>query len=74
MIAYYFKIFLGLFFILLGLIYIYRPNIVYKINDMIKEVLLNNSYIAMLRIKLAFLFILLGIILFYMGITKICGN
>jgi hypothetical protein len=74
MIAYYFKIFLGLFFILLGLIYIYRPNIVYKINDMIKEVLLNNSYIAMLRIKLAFLFILLGIIFFYMGITKICGN
>jgi hypothetical protein len=65
------KILLGLFLTLLGLGYICRPDIIERINKLLRETILNDSYIALERKKWGFFFILIGIVLFYMGMSRL---
>lgn len=69
----YFKLFFGLAILLLGLGYIYKPGVVERVNRVLKETLLNDSYIAMHRRKLGFLLTLVGATLIYMGVSRILG-
>lgn len=68
----YLKLFFGLVFVLLGLGYIYRPDAIERVNRLIKETFLNDSYVALHRKNWGFLLLLLGGILLYMGIVRIC--
>jgi len=67
----YLKIFFGLVFVLLGLGYVYKPEIIERINRLIKETFLNDSYIALHRKNWGFLLLLVGGLLIYMGVTRV---
>jgi uncharacterized protein YjeT (DUF2065 family) len=69
----YLKIFFGLLFVLLGLGYIYRPDAIERINRLIRETFLNDSYVALHRRNWGFLLLLLGAILLYMGLSRLRG-
>lgn len=69
----YLKLFFGLLFILLGLGYIYRPDAIQRINRIIRETFLNDSYVALHRRNWGFLLLLLGGVLVYMGIARLRG-
>lgn len=69
----YLKIFFGLVFILLGLGYIYKPGIIERVNRLIKETFLNDSYVALHRKNWGFLLLLVGGVLVYMGVSRALG-
>ena len=69
----YLKVFFGLLFVLLGLGYIYKPEIVERVNRLIRETFLNDSYVALHRRNWGFLLLLLGGILVYMGSSRLFG-
>ena len=69
----YFKLFFGLIILLLGFGYIYRPDIIERINKVLKETLLNDSYVALHRKNWGFFLILMGATLIYMGISRCSG-
>ena len=69
----YLKIFFGLVFILLGLGYVYKPEIIERINRLIKETFLNDSYVALHRKNWGFLLLLVGGVLIYMGVSRTLG-
>ncbi len=69
----YLKIFFGLLFILLGLGYIYKPGIIERVNRLIKETFLNDSYVALHRKNWGFLLLLVGGVLVYMGVSRTLG-
>ncbi|HAT72361.1 MAG TPA: hypothetical protein DCS63_06050 [Elusimicrobia bacterium] len=69
----YIKIFFGLVFILLGLGYIYRPDAIERLNRLIKETFLNDSYVALHRKNWGFLLLLMGGVLIYMGVSRTRG-
>jgi len=66
----YLKIFFGLVFVLLGLGYIYKPEIIERINRLIKDTFLNDSYVALHRRNWGFLLLLVGGVLIYMGVSR----
>lgn len=67
----YLKFFFGLLFVLLGLGYIYKPEIIERINRLIRETFLNDSYVALHRRNWGFLLVLIGGILIYMGFSRL---
>jgi len=67
----YLKLFFGLVLLLLGFGYIYRPDIIERINRVLKETLLNDSYLALHRRNWGFLLVLLGATLLYMGLSRL---
>ena len=69
----YIKIFFGLVFLLLGHGYIYRPGIIERVNKIIRETFLNDSYVALHRKNWGFLLLLIGCVLLYMGMARIWG-
>ena len=69
----YNKIFFGLVFMLLGLGYIYRPDAIERLNRLIKETFLNDSYVALHRKNWGFLLLLMGGVLIYMGVSRVYG-
>lgn len=69
----YLKIFFGLVFVLLGLGYIYKPEVIERINRLIRETFLNDSYVALHRRNWGFLLVLLGAVLIYMGAARELG-
>ena len=69
----YLKIFFGLVFVLLGLGYVYKPEIIERINRLIKETFLNDSYVALHRKNWGFLLLLVGGVLIYMGASRAFG-
>ncbi|OGR80219.1 MAG: hypothetical protein A2X32_06140 [Elusimicrobia bacterium GWC2_64_44] len=69
----YLKIIFGLMFVLLGLGYIYRPDAIERINRLIRETFLNDSYVALHRRNWGFLLLLLGGVLLYMGLSRLRG-
>ena len=71
MVSPYIKLLFGLVIFLLGLGYIYRPDIVERWNRVLKETLLNDSYVALHRKSWGILLLLLGSILIYMGATRL---
>ena len=69
----YLKIFFGLVFVLLGLGYVYKPEVIERINRLIKETFLNDSYVALHRKNWGFLLLLVGGVLIYMGASRAFG-
>ncbi len=69
----YLKIFFGLLFILLGLGYIFKPEAIERVNRLIRETFLNDSYVALHRRNWGFLLLLLGSLLIYMGVSRARG-
>jgi uncharacterized protein YjeT (DUF2065 family) len=69
----YLKIFFGLVLVLLGLGYVYRPGAIERLNKLIRDTFLNDSYVALHRKNWGFLLLLLGGVLLYMGIARIYG-
>lgn len=66
-----FKIAAGLFCFVAGLGYLFRPDIIERVNALIKNTLLNDSYIALERKKWGAFLLLIGFLLLYMGISRI---
>ncbi|HAM39628.1 MAG: hypothetical protein A2474_06790 [Elusimicrobia bacterium RIFOXYC2_FULL_34_12] len=60
------KLFLGMFFLFLGFVYLYKPKFVIKINYYAKEFLFNDSYVLLRRKKIGILLVLLSLIAFFM--------
>ena len=66
-----FKTLAGFLLCILGMGYLFRPDIIERINYLIKETLLNDSHLALEHKKWGTFFILLGFLLFYMGINAL---
>lgn len=58
----------GLFFLVLGLGYLFRPDWITRINRVLREYLLNDSYIALERKKWGLFMLLLSCLFFYMAL------
>ena len=67
------KIVLGVFFLFLGLIYLYNPNLVLNINRVVREVFFNDKKVILERKKLAILFFCFAFLPLYMGFTSLAG-
>lgn len=63
----YFKLGVGFLSLLLGLGYLYRPDLIERMNAVLREYLLNDSYIALERRKWGFFFLLISFLFLYMG-------
>ena len=61
------KFILGIVCFMLGLGYLYRPDLISRLNTLLKESLLNDSYIALERRKWGMFFLLMAFLLFYMS-------
>lgn len=66
-----FKIFFGLVFFALGLGYLYRPDIIQRMNAVIREYLLNDSLIALERRKWGMFFLLISFLLLYLAYSQL---
>jgi len=67
------KISIGLLLFLMGLGYLYQPRLMERMNAVIREYLLNDSYIALERRKWGICFLLLSFLFLYMGYTALYG-
>ena len=65
------KIGLGLLLLFLGMALVFKPVIVKRILRLVKEIILNESFLLIERRKLGLLFVLVGLLLFYMGISRL---
>ncbi|OGR97332.1 MAG: hypothetical protein A2V88_01365 [Elusimicrobia bacterium RBG_16_66_12] len=65
------KIVVGLVCGLLGLGYLYRPDLIERMNAVLREYLLNDSYIALERRKWGMFFLLLSFLFLFMGWTAL---
>lgn len=61
------KIALGLLCGLLGLGYLYRPDLIERMNAVLRDYVLNDAYIALERRKYGMFFLLLAFLFLYMG-------
>ena len=65
------KIVVGLLCGLLGLGYLYRPDLIERMNAVLRDYLLNDSYIALERRKWGMFFLLVAFLFLYMGWTAL---
>ena len=65
------KILVGLLFGALGLGYLYRPDLIERMNAVLRDYLLNDSYIALERRKYGTFFLLMAFLFLYMGWTAL---
>ncbi len=61
------KIFIGLICGALGMGYLYRPDLIERMNAVLRDYLLNDAYIALERRKWGMFFLLLSFLFLYMG-------
>lgn len=61
------KIIIGLISGLLGLGYLYRPDLIERMNAVLRDYLLNDAYIALERRKWGMFFLLVSFLFLYMG-------
>ncbi len=66
-----YKVGFGLVSLLLGLGYLYRPDLIERMNAILRDYLLNDSYIALERRKWGVFFLLIGFLFLYMGLTAL---
>ena len=64
------KLLFGVLFITLGLGYLFRPDLIERLNAVIRETVLNDAYIALERRKYGAFFILIGSLLLYMALKR----
>ena len=67
------KIIIGLVFFVFGLGYLYRPDIIHRMNALIREYFLNDSLIALERRKWGMFFLLLSFLFLYMAYYQMYG-
>jgi hypothetical protein len=65
------KIAIGAASCLLGLGYLYRPDLIERMNALLRDYLLNDAYIALERRKWGLFFLLVSFLFLYMGVTAI---
>ena len=63
------KLVIGLLSTLLGLGYLYRPDIIERIICFLRETVLNDSHIALERRKWGVFFLLIGFLFLYMSFS-----
>ncbi len=61
------KIFIGVLSGLLGLGYLYRPDLIERMNGVLRDYLLNDAYIALERKKWGMFLLLVSFLFLYMG-------
>jgi hypothetical protein len=66
-----FKIVVGLASLVLGLGYLYRPDLIERMNALLRDYLLNDAYIALERRKWGMFFLLVSFLFLYMGWTSL---
>ncbi|MEK7390293.1 MAG: hypothetical protein AAB036_11425 [Elusimicrobiota bacterium] len=66
------EVFLGVLSGLLGLGYLYRPDLIERMNAVLRDYLLNDAYIALERKKWGTFLLLLSFIFLYMGRSSFC--
>ena len=59
---------IGVLAFLLGLGYLYRPDLIWRMNALLREYFLNDAHIALERKKWGIFFLLLGFLFIYIGI------
>lgn len=67
----YLKLAVGSLSLLLGLGYLYRPDLIERMNALLREYLLNDAYIALERKKWGAFFLLVAFLFLYMGWTSL---
>lgn len=65
------KVLAGCAFFFLGLGYLYRPDLIERMNALLREALLNDAHIALERRKYGVFFLLLALLFLYMGYTAL---
>lgn len=63
----FYKIIAGVICLVLGLGYLYRPDLIERMNAVIRQTILNDAYIALERRKWGLFFLLMGVLFLYMG-------
>lgn len=61
------KLAVGAVSLLLGLGYLYRPDLIERMNAVLREYILNDAYIALERKKWGTFFLLIAFLFLYMG-------
>ena len=64
-----FKILIGLLSGILGLGYLYRPDLIERMNAVLRDYVLNDAYIALERKKWGMFFLLVSFLFLYVGWT-----
>lgn len=67
----YFKLAVGAVSLLLGMGYLYRPDLIERMNAVLREYILNDAYIALERKKWGAFFLLVAFLFLYMGWTAL---
>jgi hypothetical protein len=70
----FFKVIVGVLSSILGLGYLYKPDLITRMNALLREYLLNDAYIALERKKWGAFFLLVGFLFLYMGLTPMGGR
>lgn len=65
------KLFIGMILGLLGLGYLYRPDLIERLNAVLRDYLLNDAHIALERRKWGMFFLLLSFLFLYTGWTAL---
>lgn len=65
------KISFGLIFLAMGLGYLYRPDLIARLNAILRDYLFNDAYMALERKKWGLFFLLLSFLFIYMGYTSV---
>lgn len=63
------KIVGGLICLVLGLGYLYRPDLITRMNALLREYILNDAHIALERKKWGIFFLLMSFLFLYMGFS-----
>lgn len=64
-----FEISAGILFLFMGLGYLYRPDLISRMNAVLRDYFLNDSYMALERKKWGLFFLLMSLLFLYMGYT-----
>lgn len=70
----WFKIGVGFVFFILGLGYLVRPDLIARMNAVIREYLLNDAHITLERKKWALFFLLVAFLFLYMGVMSLVSG
>lgn len=68
------KLFFGVFFFLLGWVYLYKSNLVVELNRIARDILFNDRRVLLERKKLAILFFCLSFMALYMGLSSLTAK
>lgn len=63
----WFRVALGVVFLLLGNGYLYRPRLIERMNALLRDYFLNDAHIALERRKWGVFFLLMSFLCFYLG-------